>query len=193
MDVVAQQHPSLEQLARERLSTLVHPSLKTDALTMDLLRLGDLLCMNEVRTRAPDVVLGRVGPFTCRLYNWDRKVNTMHDTARLTTQEQRARITGKPMAFTTFEWVDLGIIKVRLDSYVHPEFWIEFYLPSTEDGLYYRKIRGRTCSGPSQPFLTSVSKGRIRLDDKENLSFWVEFDIPFPFLHKGKSSLTPKT
>lgn len=179
MDVAHQHIPSLEQLARERLSTLLHPSLKSDALTMDLLGLKDLLSKNKVRNQAPNVVIGRVGPFISLSDPFTRLLNQKNtlDTSRLTPKEQRARLTGQPMAFATFEWVDLRI-KVRLDSYVHPEFWIEFYLPSTEDGFYYLKIRGRTCSGPSQPFLTSVCNGRIRLDDKDNPSFWLEFNIP---------------
>ena len=152
--------------------------------------------LNSHRTRPPTATSGRVGPFgpDTRVIRLGNGLMRELDTPAIfmSSDEQQARISTKPMAHADFDWVagprpGSYVLQVKCSSYAHPEFWLEACLPQGGSdcdymlGEKYMPCEGRTCKGVSEPCVMSVTNGLLKFGDAQNLSFWLEVPIPADF------------
>ncbi len=76
------------------------------------------------------------------------------------------------------EGLRLRPLHFRLDSYVHPEVWVEGVLDVSSGGYAeLTKVQGRT-SDLASDLGASMSNWVLRIDDRKNLPFWAEATVP---------------
>ena len=189
--------PTLRSLCLDSLRAEIHPSLghRVDGCMDDADALPFLLEWNQHRSQEPNTH-GRVCTHaleTRRLqssvYDPSPWVYDLLSLERLTEEEKDARITGKLRGiarFTKVEEEEEGkeYLHCRIDSYVHPEFWLEFTLPAlpAPHGPMVR-VQGSTCASRSKPFLRVLEGNMLRFDDQYNLPFYATVQLPLELAH----------